>query len=83
MPAHPYRLVFWLPDPSTCRALPPNRQWHHAVFVPGYSGGSAPDFNGIPSTLRLPPCYGGSIRNIIYDLNRKHGKSFFVNKIFT
>ena len=24
------------------------RQWHHAIFVPGYSGGPVPDFHRIP-----------------------------------
>ncbi len=26
----------------------PYRQWRYAVFVPGYSGGSATDFNRLP-----------------------------------
>jgi len=44
------RQVFWLPDHPL--AAPSrrfkNQQWHDAAFVPGYSGGPAPDFNRIP-----------------------------------
>ena len=39
-----------LPILILCR-LHNNEQWHLAVFVPGYSGGSAPDFNGFPFSL--------------------------------
>jgi hypothetical protein len=28
--------------------LASTRQWHPAAFVPDYSGGTTPDFNGIP-----------------------------------
>jgi len=45
------RQVFWLSDhPKGC-AFPPDslRQWHNiAAFVPEHSGGTAPDFYGIP-----------------------------------
>jgi hypothetical protein len=46
--------VFWLPDRSTHRAFPFrfHDQWHDAVFVPGYSGGTALDFHEIPCQLR-------------------------------
>ena len=44
------RQVFWFSDPSTTCAFPPgfSRQWQYAGFVPDYSGGTTPDFNGIP-----------------------------------
>jgi len=43
------RQVFWLPDLPTFRPFP--SRWSKTVVmanvVPGYSGGTAPDFNGI------------------------------------
>jgi len=34
---------------SSLRAFPFNfEQWHVAQIVPGYSGGTIPDFHGIP-----------------------------------
>ena len=44
------RQVFWFSDHSTNRAFPPGliRQWQLAAFVPDYSDGLTPDFNGIP-----------------------------------
>lgn len=55
------RQVFWLPDPST---LPPSHplaagsgSWN---FVPGYSGGTAPDLHGIPSYAPLSPVSGSA-----------------------
>jgi hypothetical protein len=44
------RQVFWLSDLSTICAFPPglNQTVASAEFVPDYSGGTTPDFNGIP-----------------------------------
>jgi len=46
-----FRQVFWLPDLFTCHAFPLkqiNLTVVNVTFIPGYSGGSAPDFNRIP-----------------------------------
>jgi hypothetical protein len=53
--------VFWLPDLPTLCAFPfrlVTKQWLFADFVPGYSGGTAPDFNGIPYYADSAPDVG-------------------------
>jgi len=61
------RQVFWLSDHPVIRPFPfvIHKQWHFADFVPDYSGGTAPEFHGIPyySPWRAP-CW--RINNPIY-----------------
>jgi hypothetical protein len=64
------RQVFWLPVHFTCRAFPfvfaanaDTQTVAIAAFIPGYSGGSAPDFNGFPYYLRL--YFGAPVDDVI------------------
>jgi hypothetical protein len=50
---HLCRQVFWLPDRPTGLGLPiVFDSGAREAFVPGYSGGSAPDLHGIPLLLK-------------------------------